>query len=84
MPRAMFAPADLDELLDALREGAVVKTTQYGGRYATTCSFRDGAFHVERFDEGLTETFRYDADAMRELIARADDRHVRIDRVRFR
>ena len=69
----LFSPIDLDDILEALRGGVVVRTSSSGGRYATTCSYRDGAFHVERFDEGTVDTYQHDAEEMRAFIARSGD-----------
>jgi len=69
----IFSPVDLDDLLTALRGGVVVRTSSSGGRYATTCSYGDGAFRVEHFDEGLVDTYRYEAEEMRAFIARSGD-----------
>lgn len=65
--------ADLKLIVDALRRGEVYHSESSGGRYATTVTFRDGAFFVERFEEGVVDTYRYDEVEIRAFIARDPD-----------
>lgn len=75
----MFSDDDLELILRALREGAVYRSSSSGGRYATTVTFRDGAFSVDRFEEGATFTARFTDAEMRAFILRdPDDTWLRI------
>jgi hypothetical protein len=65
--------ADLDLILDALREGEVFESSSSGGKYRTTAAYRDGTFCVARFEEGIVDTYRYDDAQMRAFIARDHD-----------
>ena len=71
-----FNERDLDELLCALRDGSEYESSSSGGRYATKCSYRDGIYYVERFGEGLVDTYRFDDAAMRSFILRGGDDEV--------
>jgi len=70
---SLLSEKDIGEILEALREGDVYRDSSSGGRYATTCSFHDGAFFVERFEEGLTDTYRMNDAEMRAFVARSED-----------
>jgi hypothetical protein len=71
--RAMFDDRDLDDILAALRDGADYESSSSGGRYATKASYRDGAYRVERFEEGVVDEYRFDAAGMRAFILRCGD-----------